>query len=67
MLNNGNKMDLEKDETGAAAAGGCKALTSYGLRNVNDRLVKYYGAESGLQFSIEGDYSCARFTIPAQL
>ena len=41
--------------------------TSYGLRNVNDRLVKYYGAKSGLQFSIEGVYSCARFTIPAQL
>ena len=66
VLNNGNKMDLEKVKQALQLPEDAKP-TSYGLRNVNDRLVKYYGAESGLQFSIEGDYSCARFTIPAQL
>lgn len=66
VLNNGNKMDLEKVKQALQLPKDAKP-TSYGLRNVNDRLVKYYGAESGLQFSIEGDYSCARFTIPAQL
>ena len=66
VLNNGNKMDLEKVKQALQLPEDAKP-TSYGLRNVNDRLVKYYGAKSGLQFSIEGDYSCARFTIPAQL
>lgn len=43
-----------------------EASTSYGLRNVNDRLIKFYGAQSALRFAVEDGFSTAKFTIPVQ-
>ncbi len=63
VINNGKVMDLDK-VTEALSQPGEEKPTSYGLRNVNDRLIKYYGPESCLQFSVENGYSKAGFMIP---
>lgn len=65
VLNNGHPMDLAKVSAALEQAPDEKPK-SYGLRNVNDRLIKYYGPQSALRFGIEGDFSIARFTIPVQ-
>lgn len=65
VLNNGNKMDLERMRAVMGSSGETRS-TSYGIRNVNDRLVKYYGTESQIYFSVDGEYSEAGFSIPAR-
>lgn len=65
VINDGNLIDLEKVRQ-ALMPPKDKKPKSYGIRNVNDRLVKYYGPESCLKFSISGIYSVASFTIPVE-
>lgn len=63
VINNGKQMNLEKVAR-AMDSSFVEQTGSYGLRNVNDRLVKYYGPDSGLQFSVKDGYSTAEFFIP---
>lgn len=63
VINNGKQMNLEKVAQALERADEQKTK-SYGLKNVNDRLIKYYGPESCLHFSVEGGYSTAEFYIP---
>lgn len=65
VKNNGKKMDLKRVNQALLQPEEEKP-TSYGIRNVNDRLVKFYGEESRLRFSIEGEYSIASFRIPVR-
>lgn len=37
---------------------------SYGLRNVNDRLITFYGPEHKLRYFTEGEWSVFAFTLP---
>ncbi|MCI8959118.1 MAG: sensor histidine kinase [Lachnospiraceae bacterium] len=63
VINNGKQMNLEKVAR-AMDSSFVEQTGSYGLRNVNDRLVKYYGPDSGLRFSVKDGYSTAEFFIP---
>lgn len=63
VINNGKQMNLEKVAR-AMDSSFVEQTGSYGLRNVNDRLVKYYGPDSGLRFSVKDRYSTAEFFIP---
>lgn len=63
VINNGKKMDLEKMALALNQPEEEKSA-SYGLRNVNDRLIKFYGTESSLKFRVEGEFSIAGFSIP---
>lgn len=63
VKNNGRKMDLTKMEE-AVKQPEKEQSSSYGLRNVNDRLVKYYGPESRLRFCVDDTFSSAFFIIP---
>lgn len=63
VQNNGRKMDLRKMEEALRQPEEEKPA-GYGLRNVNDRLIRYYGVSSCLHFAVEGEYSSAWFTIP---
>lgn len=63
VKNNGEKMDLRKMEA-ALQKPEEERPAGYGLRNVNDRLIRYYGADSCLHFAVEEEYSFAWFTIP---
>ena len=63
VKNNGHKMDLKRMEQALQQPEG-ERPAGYGLRNVNDRLIRYYGAASCLHFAVEGEYSFAWFTIP---
>ena len=65
VINDGNLVDLEKIRQ-ALMLPEDNRPKSYGIRNVNDRLVKYYGPESCLKFSVNGIYSVASFTIPEE-
>ncbi len=65
VINDGNLIDLEKIHQALYPVVD-KKPTSYGLRNVNNRLEKYYGPGCCLHFSINGIYSIASFTIPVQ-
>lgn len=65
VMNDGNLIDLEKIRQSLIPPKDNRPK-SYGIRNVNDRLIKYYGPESRLRFSINGIYSVASFTIPAE-
>lgn len=65
VCNNGSPMDLERIAA-ALEQPREEASTSYGLRNVNDRLIKFYGAQSALRFAVEDGFSTAKFTIPVQ-
>lgn len=39
----------------------------YGIYNVNERIMLYYGKEFGLSYeSAEGEYTCATLTIPVE-
>lgn len=66
VRNNGRPMDLARVEAALEQPRKDASPASYGLRNVNDRLITYYGARSALQFAVEGAFSVVRFTIPAQ-
>lgn len=65
VINDGNLIDMDRIRA-ALEPNAESRPTSYGLRNVNDRLKMYYGQDCGLQYSINGIYSIAQFTIPAQ-
>lgn len=65
VCNNGSPMDLERIAA-ALEQPREEASTSYGLRNLNDRLIKFYGAQSALRFAVEDGFSTAKFTIPVQ-
>lgn len=65
VINDGNLIDLDRIRQ-VFQPPTDKRPKSYGIRNVNDRLIKCYGQESCLEFSIDGIYSVASFSIPVE-
>lgn len=63
ISNNGNMVDLEKIQKYLNYTPD-EQVSSYGLKNVNDRLKNLYGDEYGIKFSIENNYTVATITIP---
>ena len=63
ISNNGNMVDLEKIQKYLNFTPD-EHISSYGLKNVNDRLKNLYGDEYGIKFSIENNYTVATITIP---
>ncbi len=66
VMNDGGTIDLDKIRRILAANDGDK-LQSYGLRNVNDRLVKSFGKASAIVFSVKNDRTIATISIATKL
>ncbi len=64
IINNGNLIDLEKIQNATRSGG--DTVKSYGIKNVNDRLVQQYGSRYALHYFIEGEYTVARIVIPCE-
>ena len=62
VSNNGNLMDTDKMYSRLHPASD-EEVKSYGLKNVNDRLIKHYGPEAALSFRVENGISYAEFSI----
>lgn len=63
MVNSGSEIDLDLvgkllDHDPAVSS------RHYGIRNVNDRLIQYYGPESGLKYSIEDGLTVVSISLP---
>jgi len=65
VRNSGNKMDLEKIQS-ILYPKTKERPKSYGIRNVNERLINAYGQSYHLQFIIEDEFSVAKITIPLE-
>lgn len=63
VKNDGNKVDLHSINR-ILYPNKEEKPKSYGIKNVNDRLKKYYGEEFGLCYSIEDDLTVATIKIP---
>jgi len=65
VRNNGKLIDLERMHERLTGADG-EPQRGYGIRNVNERLKGHYGAQYGLEYSICGEWTVARFVIPEE-
>jgi len=63
VINEGDQLDLEKVEA-LLHPGNEEEQKSYGIRNVNDRLINQYGADSELKFFTKNGRTHARIDIP---
>ena len=63
VVNEGDQVDLDKIEMLMHPENDEKQK-SYGIRNVNDRLVKQYGEEFELKFFVKNKKTYARIDIP---
>jgi two-component system sensor histidine kinase YesM len=62
VINTGKLIDLIK--VNKILSSDFKNTKSYGIKNINARLIHEYGEKYPLQFFIKGSYSVARITIP---
>jgi two-component system sensor histidine kinase YesM len=66
VVNEGDTIDMNKIEALLHPSNDEKQK-SYGIRNVNDRLVKQYGDEFELKFFTKDGYTFARIEIPLDM
>lgn len=62
VLNNGHAPDLNRIQQ--VLSGTQQVTTSYGIRNVNERIKTTYGEHYGLEYRIEQGWIVANITIP---
>lgn len=66
VINEGDSIDMDKIEALLHPSNEEKQK-SYGIRNVNDRLIKQYGDEFELKFFTKDGYTFARIEIPLEM
>lgn len=62
--NTGHRPDLERIEQ--ILSGNQQVTTSYGIRNVNERIKTTYGQDYGLRYRVEGEWIIANITVPSE-
>ncbi|MGN0976909.1 MAG: sensor histidine kinase [Faecousia sp.] len=64
VCNNGIPPDLDRIQQ--ILSGSQQVTTSYGIRNVNERIKAAYGSQYGLRYEIRGEWIVANITVPCE-